>query len=97
MIFIKMYFWLFFFFLIWDIAQIPTEMKVNQKFIVQGYSALVFSADTTNRNNDKPSYEGVFMMQISPGGEDYSHHEFISQFSYFLQHATIMRSTVPFL
>lgn len=54
------------YFLIQDIAQIPTEVKVNQKFIVQRYSALVFSLDTTNMNNDEPSEEGVFMMQISP-------------------------------
>ena len=58
-------------------------MKVNQKFIVQRHSALVSSADTTNMNNDSISDEGVFVMQISPQGEDYSHHEFISQFTFF--------------
>lgn len=35
-------------------------MKVNQKFIVQRHSALVFSADTTNMNNDMISDEEVF-------------------------------------
>ena len=72
------------YFLIWDLTQIPTEIKVIQKFIVQRHSVLVFSAETTNMNNDKPSDEGVFMMQISPRGEDYSHHEFISQWRFFL-------------
>lgn len=72
-------------------------MKVNQKFIAQGHSAFVFSADTTNKNNDQPTCEGAFMMQISPGAEEYSHHEFISQFSYFLQRAAVIRSTAPFL
>lgn len=81
MIFIKIYSWLFF--LIQNAAHIPTELKVNQKFIVQRHSALVFPADTTNMNNDKASDEGVFVMQISPWGEDCGYHEFISQFSFF--------------